>query len=154
MYWYNLNNAKNRFKKLKDMFRVKLKDFENLSNYKFLVCQPACQPAVRPGSTSARAPDFCQNSLYYRRIHESAVPKKISSLRHASSFNLSILCFLLQYCWQEARNLTEKVLIMSQTKPLVHACTCEHNLAVSLLLLIVYLSGTWTRDLQWIIIVN
>ena len=41
--------------------RVELQVFENLSNFKFFVCRPACQPAVRPGSTSAKAPVFCHN---------------------------------------------------------------------------------------------
>ena len=42
----------------KDMSRVELQNFKDLSNYKIFVCLPACLPAVRPNSTGARTPDF------------------------------------------------------------------------------------------------
>jgi len=63
MHWYDYNNtisllniAKNRIFHL--VYNFKIFKFSTI----LVFCQPACQtasqPAIRPGSTSAMAPDF------------------------------------------------------------------------------------------------
>ena len=58
MYWYNFINAKNLFKMHNTHFKSQIQSFF-LNN--IFICLTACQPAIRPGSTMARAPVFLQN---------------------------------------------------------------------------------------------
>ena len=62
----------------------------------FLCTYGAFLPAVRPGCARPRAAPVFSQSMYNRRIHESAVPKKIHPLRYGLSFHPLLLDFLLK----------------------------------------------------------
>ena len=56
-------------------------------------CRPAC---CKTRQHQAQGSSFFSQSMYNRRIHESAVPKKIHPLRHDLSFHPLLFGFLLK----------------------------------------------------------
>ena len=66
--------------------------FKKFENHLDFVCQPASQPAVRPGSARYTAPEN-QHSKGYPVAFTKLVPKTIYPLRHGDSFILPFFTF-------------------------------------------------------------
>ena len=66
----------------------------NILIYSKLLNLTACQPAVKPGFTSCRPPDFSQDMHSCVGLNDSFNPLKICLLRHLASFYPSLASFL------------------------------------------------------------
>ena len=58
MHWYCCNDAVRLLNEAKSQLFQSIMNFENLENCLDFVCQPACQPNVRPGCDRCTAPEI------------------------------------------------------------------------------------------------
>ena len=79
-----------------------------IQNLKFLTLQqfhlPNSLPAIRPGSTMARAPVFFAKKGNRAGFTKPSCQKRYP-LRHAASFYLLLVSFCLQIAYRKVRNL-------------------------------------------------
>ena len=61
MHWLGYNDVVSLLNEAKTQIFQPTANLENFKIYLYFVCQPACQPAVRPGCTRCRAPEISHN---------------------------------------------------------------------------------------------